>query len=465
MTAAAGPVPSAAEPVEPIGRRAAVAVLTTTSLAALLVFGSAAALGVAVPAMAADLSGGRTTASWMVLAFLLANSATILVFGKLSDSLGRRPLYLGGLAVFTAGSVVCALATDDAVLVAARVAQGLAAAAAVSNTTAVLSDVFPPRTLPLALSLNITAGGSATLLGPVVGGLLVDTFGWRSILVGSVPLGLAAVLVGWWSLRYAHSPARAAGFRLDAPGAVLSVVGIGALLLAGQMLADRRWGIAGIALAVGVLGLAVFVLVERRVREPIVDLRLLGGDRGFAYGASLCAGLAFGASVLLVVLYLQTVRGFSAGAAGALTLPMGVALVIASPVTGVLGRRISARVLTTTGAALVAVAMFGVAGAVGGGATPAVIALLLGLIGFGEGMFMASITRRVIDGVAPDRRAIANGFRSVLHNGALALSTALVLAVVLGSPGAVTGYAATAATLGTLGLVAALLAARRVKIG
>ncbi|MFC5951541.1 MFS transporter [Pseudonocardia lutea] len=450
---------------ERVSRAAAVAVLVTTSLSALLVFGSAAALGVAVPSMTTDLAGGRSTASWMVLAFLLANSATILVFGKLSDSLGRRPLYLGGLAVFTAGSVVCASATHDGVLIAARVAQGLAAAAAVSNTTAVLGDVFPPPRLPLALSLNITAGGSATLLGPLVGGLLVDAFGWRSIFVCTVPLGVLALAIGWWSLRYAHAPGRAPGFRLDVPGAVLSVAGIGAVLLAGQLLADGRWSAAGVGLAVGLVALAAFVMVERRVREPILDLRLLGGDRGYAYGSSFCAGLAFGASVLLVVLYLQTVRGMSAGVAGALALPMGLALVVASPVTGMLARRISARALTTAGALGVGCSMVGLAGVLGAAPGVVGISLLLLLTGFGEGMFMASITRRVIDGVAPDRRAIANGFRSVLHNGALALSTALVLAVVLGAPGGVAGYVATAATLGVIGLVAALLAARRVRIG
>ncbi|GAA4709178.1 MFS transporter [Pseudonocardia yuanmonensis] len=450
---------------DPVARGAAVAVLATTSLSALLVFGSAAALGVAVPSMATDLTEGRSTASWMVLAFLLANSATILVFGKLSDSLGRRPLYLGGLAVFTAGSVVCAWATNDGLLIAARVAQGLAAAAAVSNTTAVLSDVFSPPRLPLALSFNITAGGSATLLGPLVGGLLVDGFGWRSIFVCTVPMGVLAVGIGWWSLRYAHSPGRAAGFRFDVSGAVLSVAGIGAVLLAGQLLADRRWAAAGLGLVVGLVALGAFVAVERRVGEPILDLRVLGGDRGYAYGSSFCAGLAFGASVLLVVLYLQTVRGLSAAAAGALALPMGLALVVASPVTGMLARRISARVLTTVGALGVGFSMVALAGLLGGDPDVLGIALLLLLTGLGEGMFMASITRRVIDGVAPDRRAIANGFRSVLHNGALALSTAMVLAMVLGTPGNVAGYVVTAATLGITGLLAALLAARRVRIG
>ncbi|MCF7549607.1 MFS transporter [Pseudonocardia sp. WMMC193] len=447
----------------PVSRAAAVAVLTTTSLAAVLVFGSASALGVAVPDMAADLAGGAGTATWVVLAFPLANAATILVFGKLSDSLGRRPLYLGGLVVFTLCAAVCALAREDTVLIAARVLQGLCAAAAVSNTTAVISDVFPPPRLSLALSLNITAGGAATLLGPVVGGLLVDAYGWRSILWCAVPIGLLACGIGWWSLRHAHSPARSAGFRLDVPGAVLSIAAIVAVLLAGQFVAAGRVVLAALVLGIGVLAGGVFVTVQRRVREPVLDLRILAGDRGFAYGASFCAGLAFGASALLVVLYLQTVRGFSAGASGALVLPMGLALVVASPATGLLGRWVSARVLTTTGAALVGVAMLGLAGLFTG--RPAVVALvvLLTVSGFGEGVFMASITRRVIEGVPADRRAIANGFRSVLHNGALALSTACVLAVVLG--GGPDGYVVSAAALGVVGLLAALLSARRDRNG
>jgi MFS family permease len=134
--------------------------------------------------------------------------------------------------------------------------------------------------------------------------------------------------------------------------------------------------------------------------------------------------------------------------------------VVASPLTGLVGRRVAARVLTTAGAVLVGLAMLALALLLRGEPAPALLALVLALVGVGEGMFMASITRRVIEGVPADRRAIANGLRSVLHNGALALSTALVLAVVLGADGR-TGYVATAAALGIIGLLAALLSARR----
>ncbi|NQX14058.1 MFS transporter [Microbacteriaceae bacterium VKM Ac-2855] len=423
------------------------AVLTTTSLSGFVVFGSAGALSVAIPSMSAGLTGGTGAAAWMILAFLLGNSAAILVFGKLSDLLGRRWFYLGGIGAFLLGSIVCCFATADGVLIAARAVQGLAAASAVANSTAVLSDVFPAAQLPLVLGLNVTIGGLATLAGPLIGGALLESFDWRAVFAATLLPAALAIAVGWRALAHVHAPPFRR-FRFDALGAVLSLAGIGGLLLAGERLSAEPESPASWFLLLGAFIVVVaFALSQRRLaragaHEPLLDPAVVGGQRALVYVASLCISFAFGSVVILVVLYLQALHGASALAAGTSAVPMGLAMMVGAPAAGWAGRWISARALTIAGGGLIAVALGALAFVFAADADPLWIAPLLAVAGFGEGLFMASITRRVMHGVAADRRAIANGFRSVLHNGSLMLSTAVVF-------GAVTAFSGRAALAGS----------------
>lgn len=457
-----------------ISRGMRAVVLATTSLSGFVVFGSAGALSVAIPSMSAGLSGGTGAAAWMILAFLLGNSAAILVFGKLSDLLGRRWFYLGGVGVFLLGSIVCCFATADGVLIAARALQGLAAASAVANSTAVLSDVFPPAQLSLVLGLNVTIGGLSTLAGPLIGGALLERFDWRAIFVATLLPAVLALSVGWRALAHVHAPPFRR-FRFDALGAVLSLAGIGGLLLAGERLAAEPGSLTSWLVLLGAFVLvAAFGLSQRRlaragVHEPLLDPAVVGGPRALIYVASLCISFAFGSVVVLVVLYLQALHGASALAAGATAVPMGLAMMVGAPAAGWVGRWVSARALTIAGGGLIAGALAALAFVFAVAADPLWITIALVLVGLGEGLFMASITRRVMHGVAADRRAIANGFRSVLHNGSLMLSTAAVFGAVTAFSGLAalagaavtdpTGFVVAAAVLAASALAGAIVAA------
>ncbi|WP_419222659.1 MFS transporter [Gordonia sp. CPCC 206044] len=431
-----------------------------------------AALNVAVPAMSSDLEGGVGAASWVVVGFLLANSATILLFSKLSDELGRRWFYLGGVLTFVLLSLVCALTSDDRVLIIARVLQGLAAASAVSNSTAVISDVFVPERLPFALSLHIAISGAATLVGPVIGGYLVDAFGWRSIFWAMIPVGVAACCVGWVGLRNVHAPPLRR-FRVDIGGVSTSVLGIGLLLCGTTQFEDSGHSGAGLLLlGGGAILLVLFVICERHVGDPILDLRVVTGGRGPMYAAAFCASFSFGGVAVAVALYLQMVKGLNAGDAGVLLLPMGFAMLAASSVTGLLQRWLTARMLNVFGASVIGVSLLGLAVSFHVDSDAAWICAALVVAGIGEGLFMASITSRVMAGVPAHRRAVANGFRSTLHNGALAASAALVIATISSTVGndgggeanvaadSRLGFVTAAAVLGLCGLAGAALAAR-----
>ncbi|MGY4857451.1 MFS transporter [Cryobacterium sp. AP23] len=422
------------------GRGVAVRVLVTTTLSALLMFGTASAMTVALPAISRDFTVPAPTADWFLLAFLLANTAFILVFGRLSDSFGRRSLYLSGLAVFTLASLGCIWAPTEGVLIILRAVQGLACACAVSNSTAVLSDVFPARTLPLALSINVTGGAAATLLGPVVGGLLVEGVGWRAIFVAAVPLGLAALATGWGSLRFLHRPQADPGTareRYDFGGAALSIVALCALLIGVNRVSE--WGIddprVWVCFAVAVGGALAFVAVEARVATPLLDLALLKHGRGRVYLSSFFTSFTFGSVAVLVVLYRQIVEGAGASSAGLVIVPMGAAILVGALGGGALGARVPAWLLMACGAGVLTLGAIGLAAALHLQLLDLPLAPFLAACGLGEGVYMAAVTRSIMVGVPANRRAIANGFRSVLHNGALALSTAVVLLIITASTG------------------------------
>ena len=152
--------------------------LGVTTLGLMLVLVNATSLNLALPALSGSFDVPPATADWFLVAFMLSNTASILVFSRISDMLGRRKIYLGGLACFTVISLLCAFAPNASVLIVLRVLQGVAAATTVTNTTAILTDVFPPDRLVRGLSLNITAASIAQMIGPALGGLLVTFVGW-----------------------------------------------------------------------------------------------------------------------------------------------------------------------------------------------------------------------------------------------------------------------------------------------
>ncbi|OLT10408.1 hypothetical protein BJF78_28930 [Pseudonocardia sp. CNS-139] len=404
--------------------------LVVTSLSAVLVFGTLTAINVALPAMAADLGAAAGTADWFLIAFMLANTAFILVFGRLSDTIGRRPLYLGGVGLFTVAGLVCAAAPDAGTVIAMRLLQGVGAACAVSNSTAVLTDAFPPHRLAFGLSLNIVSGAVSSLLGPLVGGLLVDGFGWRSIFLAGGPLGLLAVGLGWYALRGTHRP-RGRRDPYDGRGALLSCAGLAAVLLAVNR--ASVWGPADarvvLLFGLGVAALVAFVLVERRVPAPLLDLSLVAGRRALRYAAAFFAASSFSAVLVLVVLYRQVVEGASATEAGLAALPMGLAMLAAAGVAGALARRVRIRTLATAGAVVMAAGLAALTAELAAPGTPAALTLRSSCSGSARACSWRRSPRDDARraGRPPRRRQRA---AVVMHNGAQALSTAAVLLVV-----------------------------------
>ncbi|MEV6010024.1 MFS transporter [Streptomyces sp. NPDC051976] len=302
-------------------------------------------LNVSLPVLGADLGMSRANLQWAVTAFALPSGGFLLLFGRIADLFGRRRLFLTGLAVFTAASLLATLAWDPAAFLAARAIQGLGAAVIVPTGMSLLTTTFPEgpqRERALGISGTLLSLGFT--IGVVMGGTLTDAFGWRStmaLLAGAGVLVLAAAPGLLTESRHPRRP------RIDVPGAVTVTGGLLAVIYALSTAAQRGFGRPDvvIALVLGVLLLGAFVAVESRAAEPMVSLPMLR-RRTVAWGnlAGLTTFAMMSTVVFLLTLYLQEIRGLSAFRTG---LVFGVQGVFAA-VTGMTAARVIGRLGTRT---------------------------------------------------------------------------------------------------------------------
>ncbi|MER6672992.1 MFS transporter [Streptomyces sp. NPDC000983] len=301
-------------------------------------------LNVALPVIGTGLGFSLGHLQWIATAFALCAAGFTLLFGRIADLFGRRRLFLGGLVVLAAASLVGGLAQSPEVLIAARVFQGLATAAVTPAGLSLLTTSFPEGPLrEKALGLNGALMSAGFTTGAVLGGLLTDLLSWRWAFFINVPVALAVLLVAPTVLKESRPEERP---RLDAPGAVSVTLGLLAVVLGLTRAGERGWGSpdALVPLAAGAVLLVVFVAVERRVSAPLVPVSVLG-RRSVAWGnvAGLIAFLTETSLVFLLTLYLQEVLGFSPLAAGLTFGVLGAGTVVggflAPRVIGAIGRR------------------------------------------------------------------------------------------------------------------------------
>jgi DHA2 family multidrug resistance protein len=314
------------------------------------------AVNVAFQAVRAEYEARLSDAQWIISLYVLAIGVATPLAGYLADRFGIKRTYIGGLAVFSFGSLLCGLAPDLVSLVAARGLQGLGGGLAVPLGSALLLRAFPAEEQGRALGLYGVAIVFAPMIGPVLGGILVDLGFWRWIFFINVPIGTLGVLLASRLLREQRSPH---DHRLDVFGLVTVVIGIGAVLYATTVLETEGWSASGAALwfGVGAAGLFLFVITELFLaREPLLDLRLF--KRRTFLNASLVGYVTivslFGAEFLMP-LYLQAARGLGAMQAGLIMLPMAIAAGVSTPIAGRIYDRIGPRLLLIVGFTLLCI--------------------------------------------------------------------------------------------------------------
>jgi EmrB/QacA subfamily drug resistance transporter len=404
--------------------------LSVVSLASIFSGMSGSALNVALPTVVRHFEASATAASWMLLAFMLANTVLMIFFGRLADMFGRRSMYLTGLATFTLASFLCGLAPDAWTVVGLRVLQAAGAAMLLTNSAALVTAAFPRARLGQGMGIYLASFSVAQLLGPTVGGVLAEHAGWRWVFWFNVPIGLLCLAWGAWALpRVARSGERQG---IDIPGNLLVLVALGSGLAAlsqATTLGWTSWVVVG-GLTLFVLGMPTFVLFERRVANPLVDMTLFR-DRPFALGllASFLNSTSQAGVLLLFSLYFQAVQGVDPLSAGLRVLPLAVATLIFSSSSGLFQRRISPRALAVVGNFCTGAGLVVLFTSVATGAGYVAIAAGLVLAGAGSGLFMPSNTTALMGAMPHDRLGIANAMRLMLQQSGFVVGTAVVLSV------------------------------------
>jgi EmrB/QacA subfamily drug resistance transporter len=316
-------------------------------------------VNVALPAIQEDLGVGLSELEWIVTGYALTFAALMLTGGKLADLLGRRLIFVVGLAVFTASSLACGLAGSGEILIAARIVQGAGAALMNPATLSIITATFPPHQRGTAIGMWAGVSALALAIGPLVGGLLTQHASWHWIFFINVPIGLIAIAASFVLIDESRDTSEVQ--RLDLPGLLTSAIGLFSLtygLIEGN---TYGWTSARIviAFAVAVLALATFILLERHQRTPMLDLSLFR-NRTFA-GANavmLLVALAMFGVFFFVSLYMQNILGYSAVQAGAAFLPMTLLIVLIAPLAGRTSDRFGSRWLMGAGMTLLATQLF-----------------------------------------------------------------------------------------------------------
>ncbi|MGY1771653.1 MFS transporter [Blastococcus sp. SYSU D00813] len=409
--------------------------LAATVLASGMALLDASAVNVALPAIGAELDASLSGLQWTVTGYTLALAALVLLGGSLGDRYGRRRVFLVGVAWFAVASLLCGLAQSTGQLVAARVVQGVGAALLTPGSLALVQASVRPGDRARAIGLWSGLGGVAGLVGPFLGGALVDAVSWRLVFLLNVPVAVVVLAVAG-----RHVPeSRAAGpaGRFDVPGALLGAAALGgvtyALIAAGERPGDADvWAAA----AAGLLAGAGFVVRERRTADPLLPPRLFA-DRQFtgANLATLAVYAALGGVLLFLVLQLQTALGYGATAAGAAMLPSIAVITLLSARAGALAARIGPRRPMTAGPLVAAAGTAWLATV--DGEQPYVVDVLPGslLLGLGMAATVAPLTATVL-AAAPDAlTGAASGVNNAVARAAQLLAVA-ALPVAVGLSGA-----------------------------
>ncbi|WP_158884406.1 MFS transporter [Amycolatopsis anabasis] len=338
-------------------KRGSALLLTALFLGTFMALLDVSIVTIALPSLRDELRAPLSQLQWIIDGYTVALAALMLTGGALADRFGRKRVFLTGLTAFTLASLACALSGGAGWLIAARAVQGAAASVVTPGAMSLIAQSFPePARRARVLGLWSTVASLAFVLGPLVGGPLTETFGWQSIFLLNLPLGLFAVLLGLRHLPESADPAHAS---LDPAGQVLGIAWIGALtyavISAGHAGLTSAGTLAALAVAAGAL--AAFVVVELRQRHPMLPIRLLGRPEfGVVNVASFVLGFGTFGAFFLLSLYLQTARGASPSEAGLQFLPYVLANSATALITGRLVARFGPRPVLLAGYVLLSAA-------------------------------------------------------------------------------------------------------------
>jgi EmrB/QacA subfamily drug resistance transporter len=430
--------------IDELGRGRRIGVLLICCMSLLIVGLDVTIVNVALPSISRELGGSISGLQWTIDAYTLVLASLLMLSGSTADRLGRKRTFIVGLALFSVGSLLCSLAPTLWCLVLFRMLQAVGGSMLNPVAMSIITNVFTdPRERAQAVGVWGAVVGISMALGPVVGGLLVTSAGWRSVFWINIPVGVAAILLANRYLPESRAPRPR---RFDPPGQLLMVVLLASLTF-GIIEAPRRgWTSPEIvAVFVGAVGaLVAFLIAESRRDEPLIDLRFFGSLPFSAATVTAVAAFAtLGGFLFVNTLYLQDVRGLSPLQAGLDTLPMAVMTMIASPISGrIVGGRGPRWPLMISGACVMV--SCGLLATITRTTSFSLLFAAYLVFGLGFGLVNAPITNAAVSGMPRAQAGVASAVASTSRQVGSTLGVAVVGALVTSQvgPSAAGGFAA-----------------------
>jgi EmrB/QacA subfamily drug resistance transporter len=374
---------------------------------------------IGIPTVMRNLQASISEGVWIITGYRLMMTILLIMFGRLADLYGRVRLYNLGFIIFTIGSLLCALSQTGEQLVIFRFLQGAGAALLVANSSAIITDAFPKEELGMGLGTNMMAANLGAVAGYTLGGVMITWFGWRSMFLINVPIGIFGTI--WGFMRLKEIGIKNISQKFDYAGSILYCIGLSTILLA-LTIGDPASSINRLMLAGGLLFFIIVIFVELRQKYPTLDLTLFK-IRAYAAGnlANFLNSLAFGCGPFLRSLYLQLVLGYSPLKTGALLIPMDILILLLNPISGRLADKYGARVLSSLGLASNAAALFWFSTLNRNSTYGPVLGSLI-LFGFGVALFAPANAAAIMGSVPIEKRGVANGIRNTISQTAGVLS-------------------------------------------
>ena len=380
-------------------------VLLVSAFAAFLTPFLGSAVNLALPAIGREFSTTAVQMGWIAGSFILSSAIFLLPFGRLADIVGRKKIFTWGIAVFTLSAFLIIFSWNIESLIAFRILQGISGAMIFGTSLAILTSVFAPGERGRAMGINITAVYAGLSSGPVIGGLLTQYFGWRSIFIFLVPVGIVSLYLILTKIRTEWAEAR--GEKFDWKGSLIYGVSIASFMYGFSILpAAAGWIFIGSALILGIL----FAFFEKGVENPVFDIRLILRNRVFAFSgiAALIHYSATSATGFFISLYLQYLKGFDARSAGLIMISQPVMMALLSPVAGKLSDKYNPGVIASYGMGLTATGLIMLCFVTAESPVYLIVGLLV-IMGVGFALFSSPNSNAIMSSVEKKHLGVASG--------------------------------------------------------
>ena len=401
------------------------AVLLVVTLSSFLAPFMGSSINIALPSIAKEFAMDAVLLSWVATSYLLATAVFLVPFGRIADIHGRKRIFTYGISIYTVSSILSAISTSAVMLISFRILQGIGGAMIFGTGVAILTSVFPVGERGRALGINVAAVYLGLSLGPLFGGFLTEHFGWRSIFLLNVPLGLIILAAIFWKLKGEWAEAR--GEKFDLSGSIIYGIALVAIMY-GLSLLPAMSGVW--AIIIGILGILAFIRWEMKVASPVLPMNLFKNNAVFAFSnlAALINYSATFAVAFLLSLYLQYTKGLSPQNAGLVLVSMPAMQAILSPLAGRLSDRIEPRIiasigmgLTTTGLVLLTFL----------NQNTAIEFILISLIilGFGFALFSSPNTNAIMSSVEKRSYGTASATLATMRTVGMTLSMGIAMLI------------------------------------